>query len=113
MISKLNESDDACSNQISCEHRRFLGSMSNVGVISAELMILGFISLLLTFGQSYIAKICIPTSVAETMLPCDKKSTTSTETDDRRRRLLWHERRSLAAGSYASNCTSVSACVAV
>ncbi|KAI6671624.1 hypothetical protein NL676_006509 [Syzygium grande] len=42
--------------------------------IKCELMILGFISLLLTFGQSYIAKICIPTSVAETMLPCDKKT---------------------------------------
>ncbi|KAK3410590.1 hypothetical protein EUGRSUZ_J02553 [Eucalyptus grandis] len=70
-----------------------------------ELMILGFFSLLLTFGQSYIAKICIPTSVAETMLPCTKSST-STTTEDRRRRLLWNERRSLAAGSYATNCTS-------
>ncbi|KAF8011213.1 hypothetical protein BT93_J1734 [Corymbia citriodora subsp. variegata] len=75
--------------------------------IKCELMILGFISLLLTFGQSYIAKICIPTSVAETMLPCKKSSSTTTEnTEDRRRRLLWYERRSLAAGSYATNCTS-------
>lgn len=73
--------------------------------IKNELMILGFISLLLTFGQSYIAKICIPTSVAETMLPCTKSST-STTTEERRRRLLWNERRSLAAGSYATNCSS-------
>ncbi|KAL3720661.1 hypothetical protein ACJRO7_005473 [Eucalyptus globulus] len=73
--------------------------------VKNELMILGFISLLLTFGQSYIAKICIPTSVAETMLPC-KKDSTSTTTEERRRRLLWYERRSLAAGSYATNCTS-------
>ncbi|KAI3426614.1 MLO-like protein [Psidium guajava] len=73
--------------------------------VKCELMILGFISLLLTFGQSYIAKICIPTSVAETMLPCAKIST-STTTEETRRRLLWYERRSLAAGSYASNCTS-------
>lgn len=36
----------------------------------AELMVLGFISLLLTFGQSYIADICIPMKYANTMLPC-------------------------------------------
>ncbi|KAK4390028.1 MLO-like protein 5 [Sesamum angolense] len=41
--------------------------------IKAELMILGFISLLLTFGQNYIAKICIPISFSNTMLPCDFK----------------------------------------
>lgn len=33
-------------------------------------MILGFISLLLTFGQSYISKMCIPMKYANTMLPC-------------------------------------------
>ncbi|KAD7477334.1 hypothetical protein R6Q59_003353 [Mikania micrantha] len=38
--------------------------------VKAELMILGFISLILTFSQYYIAKICIPDSVADTMLPC-------------------------------------------
>lgn len=39
---------------------------------SAELMVLGFISLLLTFGQSYIARICISEHIANTMLPCKK-----------------------------------------
>ncbi|KAK1439255.1 hypothetical protein QVD17_05071 [Tagetes erecta] len=38
--------------------------------VKAELMVLGFISLILTFSQYYIAKICIPDSVADTMLPC-------------------------------------------
>ncbi|KAJ8629314.1 hypothetical protein MRB53_022637 [Persea americana] len=38
--------------------------------VKAELMILGFISLLLTFGQSYIARICISEKLSETMLPC-------------------------------------------
>lgn len=33
-------------------------------------MVLGFISLLLTFGQNYIARICIPEKAANTMLPC-------------------------------------------
>jgi len=36
----------------------------------AELMVLGFISLLLTFGQNYISKVCIPQKYAHTMLPC-------------------------------------------
>lgn len=39
-------------------------------------MIVGFISLLLTFGQNYIAKICIPVKLAETMLPCRLETTT-------------------------------------
>ncbi|KAG2400786.1 hypothetical protein LR48_Vigan09g040400 [Vigna angularis] len=38
--------------------------------IKAELMVLGFISLLLTFGQNYISKVCIPQKYAHTMLPC-------------------------------------------
>jgi mlo protein len=41
--------------------------------IKAELMILGFISLLLTVGTSYIAKICIPKKLGNTLLPCKLK----------------------------------------
>ncbi|XP_030460114.2 MLO-like protein 12 [Syzygium oleosum] len=38
--------------------------------IKSELMLLGFISLLLTVTERPIANICIPKSVAETFLPC-------------------------------------------
>ncbi|KAK1361602.1 hypothetical protein POM88_046076 [Heracleum sosnowskyi] len=38
--------------------------------VKSELMILGFISLILTFTQTYIAKICVPENVANSMLPC-------------------------------------------
>ncbi|KAJ1397589.1 Mlo-related protein [Sesbania bispinosa] len=38
--------------------------------IKAELMVLGFISLILTFGQNYISRMCIPTKYGNTMLPC-------------------------------------------
>lgn len=41
--------------------------------IKAELMILGFISLLLTVGQGPIADICIPSKIARTWHPCNKK----------------------------------------
>lgn len=35
-------------------------------------MILGFISLILTFTQYYIAEICVPEDVANSMLPCPR-----------------------------------------
>ncbi|CAA7029738.1 unnamed protein product [Microthlaspi erraticum] len=38
--------------------------------VKAELMLMGFLSLLLTIGQKYIAQICIPKSIAESMRPC-------------------------------------------
>ncbi|XP_078165094.1 MLO-like protein 9 isoform X1 [Carex rostrata] len=70
--------------------------------VKTELMILGFISLLLVFFQEYIAKICIPESVGNTMLPCrlikndenPKRRLLSTEIMD-----FGSNRRSLAAAS--------------
>ncbi|XP_073311380.1 MLO-like protein 8 [Primulina huaijiensis] len=57
--------------------------------VKAELMILGFISLILVFTQYRIAAICIPVSVADSMLPCPAQTP--------KRRLLFNERRNLAA----------------
>lgn len=72
-------------------------------------MLLGFISLLLTVGTSYIIKICIPTKLGETFLPCEDnnkkrydKGGTGAGGDDRRKLLsyaeeiIWH--RALASG---------------
>lgn len=75
--------------------------------VKAELMVLGFISLLLTFGQSYIARICIPIDVANTMLPCksdSEKDTSESSEEEHRRRLLWFDRRSLSTISTAPKC---------
>lgn len=80
--------------------------------VKAELMVLGFISLLLTFGQSYIAKICIPDNVANTMLPC--KIRHEVEEDDHdgssKRRLLWSlatnsTTRRILSGDAPSSCS--------
>ncbi|URE41670.1 hypothetical protein MUK42_05426, partial [Musa troglodytarum] len=73
--------------------------------IKAELMILGFISLLLTFGQKYIVKICIPYKVADTMLPCSRKTDTGMEEEadgGHRRRLLTNALadRNVSRGTY-------------
>lgn len=75
----------------------------------AELMVLGFISLLLTFGQNYITRVCIPDNISRTMLPCELK-----EEDDgghgpeagHRRRLLY-QRRILAGDSPPKGCKEV------
>uniref|UniRef100_A0A1J3CZM9 MLO-like protein n=1 Tax=Noccaea caerulescens TaxID=107243 RepID=A0A1J3CZM9_NOCCA len=80
----------------------------------AELMLMGFISLLLTIGQNYIAKICIPKSIAESMRPCSaaelkkfyppkKGNSKGAEEDNSSRKLLelaetFIPRRSLAKG---------------
>ncbi|XP_038685522.1 MLO-like protein 10 [Tripterygium wilfordii] len=73
--------------------------------VKAELMILGFISLLLTFGQTYFIRVCVSPKVANTMLPCAKKETSNASSEDEhRRRLLWLERRSLAAAGSDFKC---------
>lgn len=73
-------------------------------------MVLGFISLLLTFGQKYISQVCIPIEAADTMLPCpyrDPDEEAGGGGGDHRRRLLWYERRYLAGGSAGPGCKAV------
>ncbi|XP_019173670.1 PREDICTED: MLO-like protein 9 [Ipomoea nil] len=74
--------------------------------IKGELMVLGFISLLLTFGQNYIAKICIPATAANTMLPCPAKYPIHEggHEEGHHRRLLWYEHRLLSADSSPQGC---------
>ncbi|KAK8655060.1 hypothetical protein V6N13_107652 [Hibiscus sabdariffa] len=79
--------------------------------IKSELMLLGFISLLLTVGQSLISNICISEEIAATWHPCSKKEyeklfngSDYTDTENRRRLLAISDpgevsRRSLAGGS--------------
>ncbi|OIV99339.1 hypothetical protein TanjilG_17149 [Lupinus angustifolius] len=58
--------------------------------IKSELMLLGFISLLLTIGQSLISKICISEKVARTWHPCSDKEdhTSSSKNETNQRRLI-------------------------
>lgn len=88
--------------------------------IKSELMLLGFVSLLLTVGQSLISNICIPTSVAATWHPCSKVeeenlTPDTAEGDSSRRRLLlalseYHSgggaRRSLAGSESQDKCAA-------
>ncbi|KAL2529751.1 MLO-like protein 8 [Forsythia ovata] len=79
--------------------------------IKGELMVLGFISLILTFGQNYISKICIPEEIGYTMLPCPNRSSGEEKPKnahggeaEHHRRLLWYEHRMLAGDSPARGC---------
>ncbi|KAF6163215.1 hypothetical protein GIB67_025079 [Kingdonia uniflora] len=75
----------------------------------AELMVPGFISLLLTFGQVYIGRICIPIKAADSMLPCPLRHAEVENMEEHRRRLLWNDRRFLAAvGASVKKCKTVS-----
>ncbi|XP_027148634.1 MLO protein homolog 1-like [Coffea eugenioides] len=64
--------------------------------IKSELMILGFISLLLTVSATYIAKICVPAKLGDKWLPCpedsyekgEEKGSRNIEDDSRRKLLL-------------------------
>ncbi|XP_052190825.1 MLO protein homolog 1-like isoform X2 [Diospyros lotus] len=68
--------------------------------IKAELMILGFVSLLLTVGMDYITSICIPVKLGNRMVPCGKKEEEEEEEGgddedvggDQRRKLLSYAR---------------------
>ncbi|XP_074265714.1 MLO-like protein 10 [Silene latifolia] len=73
--------------------------------VKGELMILGFISLLLTFTQGYVCRICVPSSVAQIMLPCTldtSKSSISNQKNDRR--LLSSEEQNLATTCFNYKC---------
>ncbi|RWR96405.1 MLO-like protein 12 [Cinnamomum micranthum f. kanehirae] len=50
--------------------RRRKSLIQALSKVKAELMLFGFISLMLTVGEQPISKICIPKSVGETFLPC-------------------------------------------
>ncbi|XP_031252282.1 MLO-like protein 3 [Pistacia vera] len=52
--------------------RRKNALIDAVDKLKSELMLLGFMSLLLAVTQSFISNICIPTKVADIMLPCLK-----------------------------------------
>uniref|UniRef100_A0A0E0PID0 MLO-like protein n=1 Tax=Oryza rufipogon TaxID=4529 RepID=A0A0E0PID0_ORYRU len=57
-------------------HRKKKAMVEALEKVKTELMVLGFISLLLVFGQNYIIKICITEKAADTMLPCRLKAST-------------------------------------
>ncbi|KAF6173596.1 hypothetical protein GIB67_022955 [Kingdonia uniflora] len=70
-----------------------------------ELMVTGFISLILTIGQVYIGRICIPIKAADSMLPCPLRRAEMEDTEEHRRKPLWNDCRFLAVvGATVKKC---------
>ncbi|KAF6146999.1 hypothetical protein GIB67_036718 [Kingdonia uniflora] len=88
-----------------------LEALDGASLPTKELMVLSFIFLLLTFGQVYIGRICIPIKAADSMLPCPLRHAEVEDTEEHRRRLLWNDRRFLAAaGAAVKKCKTVECC---
>ncbi|KAJ6407417.1 hypothetical protein OIU84_010837 [Salix udensis] len=83
-----------------------------VDKLKSELMLLGFVSLMLAVTQDHISKICIPANLADSMLPCRKEvasrltavqnygnfaGSLSLENGLRGKNILWGQYRSLLA----------------
>nr|XP_043615552.1 MLO-like protein 9 [Erigeron canadensis] len=93
------------------KERHKIGLLEALEKIKTELMILGFISLLLTFCQNYIASICVSKALTKDFLPCKKKPDDQPPADDddieidtRRRRLLWYDHRRLGGDGPPKEC---------
>eukprot|EP01018_Ginkgo_biloba_P015657 Gb_25990 [translate_table: standard] len=76
--------------------------------IKAELMLLGFISLLLTVGQERISKICISKSLGDSMLPCKNNAYEETEIHNGEKALSEGYHRKLLWGSSLGSFTTSS-----
>lgn len=78
---------------------------------NAELMLLGFISLLITVGTKPVSKICISAEAGSTMLPCKgQPKDYKNNGGNSGRKLLWHTgdviwRRALAVGGAEDYCS--------
>ncbi|KAJ6307846.1 hypothetical protein OIU76_017604 [Salix suchowensis] len=74
--------------------------------LKEELMLLGFISLLLTATQNTISRICIPPHLATTMLPC-KRETGSSNHEKIHNQAINNRRQLLSASNSAEHCARV------
>ncbi|KAK8997072.1 hypothetical protein V6N11_020563 [Hibiscus sabdariffa] len=97
------------------QRRQKKAMMEALEKIKAELMLLGFISLLLTIGTYSIPAICIPDKIAYSMLPCKRKPVNGGEGGDKggdkgKRNLLSYDedmvwRRVLAGSTPKDSCS--------
>jgi mlo protein len=98
----------ACAQWFHKRHKKAMAEA--LEKMKAELMLVGFISLLLTVAQDPISKICISVEAGSKMLPCKLPEADYAGNDAKgnRRRLLWLQgevhRRFLAAPAGEDVC---------
>ncbi|KAG2686290.1 hypothetical protein I3760_10G168200 [Carya illinoinensis] len=72
--------------------------------LKEELMLLGFISLLLTVFQGLISRICIPTHFASFMLPCKRDTGSSNGSEHYSHRAVRNQRQLLSEDTNSGHC---------
>ncbi|XP_058114419.1 MLO-like protein 13 [Magnolia sinica] len=91
------------------KHKKQYALFEALEKLKEELMLLGFISLLLTVLQGLISHICIPTNFSHHMLPCKRNvasaSGQETHYHDSSAGLTWNRRRLLSGDTSSDNCT--------
>ncbi|XP_041026473.1 MLO-like protein 13 isoform X2 [Juglans microcarpa x Juglans regia] len=72
--------------------------------LKEELMLLGFISLLLTVFQGSISRICIPSHLASSMLPCKRDTGSSNGSEHYSHRAIRNQRQLLSEDTNTGHC---------
>ncbi|CAN6922050.1 unnamed protein product, partial [Brassica oleracea] len=72
----------------------------------AELMLLGFISLLLTVSQTAIRHICVPPALVSNMFPCKKPLEEEHHAPETSHSLVFNTRHLLSTGASPDHCTT-------
>ncbi|KAG0450308.1 hypothetical protein HPP92_026834 [Vanilla planifolia] len=89
------------------KHKRLDALFQALEKLKEELMLLGFISLLLSVFQSFITTICIPEDASFHMLPCEKDNSVPVEvmhhliSND----IIWKRQRSLSGTIATDHCS--------
>ncbi|KAI3750698.1 hypothetical protein L2E82_21447 [Cichorium intybus] len=93
------------------KHRNKQGLLEALDKVKTELMILGFISLLMTFCQNKIASVCISKILTKDFLPCERRpegkgpdDDDDEEAEDARRRLLMYDTHRMLGGGEPVEC---------
>ncbi|KAJ0989741.1 hypothetical protein J5N97_008097 [Dioscorea zingiberensis] len=87
------------------KHNKQIALYEALQKLKEELMLLGFISLLLTVFQSLISNICIEPSAASSMLPCDPTKEENNHSTNYFLGQKWNGRRLLSEGGGSEMCT--------
>lgn len=81
-------------------------NMTKIVCPEAELMLLGFISLLLTVSQTAIRHICVPPALVSNMFPCKKPLEEEHHAPETSHSLVFNTRHLLSTGASPDHCTT-------
>lgn len=81
-------------------------NMTKIVFPETELMLLGFISLMLTVSQTAIRHICVPPALVSNMFPCKKPLEEEHHAPETSHSLVFNTRHLLSTGASPDHCTN-------